>query len=138
MKYNIKKFIISLTFIFGLLLLTSSNLSIANAISPTPQVNKEVKLYKDVTLTLVTPVVQKAINEFYGKINNENPVVDPYHMDIVRTTRPSGENTYGFLIEIKATPYVGAHNIVGLDNITLQVAPYEVIVKDFKHIESYR
>jgi hypothetical protein len=26
---------------------------------------------------MVTPVVQKAINNFMGKINNENPVVDP-------------------------------------------------------------
>ncbi len=135
--------IITLIFALGLLVLFLDQHIIKeantdNRISQSQLVeNSKEELYQDIFITLLLPYIQKSATEFYGKIDNEYPVIDPYHVEVISAIRPNGYRTFGFLLKLKATPYIGAHNLVGLDHITMQVEINRVRVEKFEHIESY-
>lgn len=102
----------------------------------TDEKSKE-ELYQDVFITLLTPYIQEAVNEYYGMVKGENPGVDPYFVKVLNVVRPDGYRTYNFIIKFKVTPYIGAHNMVGLDHVTVEIELGKVKVIKFEHIEGY-
>ncbi len=103
-----------------------------------PEENTKEVLYQDIFVTLLMPEINKAISDFYGKYLKELPGEDTRSVKVLGIERPNGYRTTLFIIKLQVLPYLGPHNSVGRDNITIRVAYGEKpqIVK-FEHLESY-
>lgn len=126
--------------IFVIILITSTFIgtTVNGQIADNGTLIQENKLTKDVILTLLQPDIVKAITDYYGEYLTYIPAVDPSNTKILNITRIPGYN-YTFSITIQVMPYLGAHNIIGIDNITFYVEFGEnVKVDNFKHIKSYQ
>jgi len=100
-----------------------------------PQLSEE--LFKQMTITLLMPSVNAAIENYYKEYLNYAPTDDPWFIKISKTEKVK-DNTYEFLVKVELTPYIGPHNSVGLDHITFRIMPWgEVILEKYEHIESY-
>ncbi len=135
----VKKIVITVLLTGGFLLGTSTFTS-AETISMvrtnpnnnyiSPEGSKE-ELYQDIFMAMLNPYIQKAVNDYYGNYF----VVDPF-AKILSIERPNGYRTSYFIIKLQVMPYQGAHNTVGIDNITLSVSTSGAKVEKFEHIES--
>lgn len=96
------------------------------------QEDTKEELYKDIFITMLHPCIEQAINDYYGKPYN----YAPYDITILNVERQNGYRTFTFLIKLQVMPYVGAHNTVGVDNLTIEVSyERECKVVKFEHIE---
>lgn len=105
-------------------------------ISKLPENSKEA-IYRDVSISLLIPHIQKEINNYYKDYLTELPIVFPYSVDIVSAKRKNGS---GYLIELEviAHPFVGAINTVGDDRMIIETGAFgSVEIKKFEHIKSY-
>ncbi|WP_353844206.1 DUF3888 domain-containing protein [Clostridium sp.] len=83
-------------------------------------------------VTLLKPVITNEVITHYGK-----PLLyDLFDIDFLNIER-SSYRSFTFVIRLKIRPFVGAHNTIGIDEITIRVSPGETKVKEFKHIESF-
>lgn len=90
------------------------------------------ELYKDIIVTLLEPVITNEVTIHYGK-----PLLyDLFDIAFLNIERPS-YRSFTFVIRLKIRPFVGAHNTIGIDEITIRVSPGETKVEEFKHIESF-
>lgn len=95
------------------------------------------ELYHDISMSVLQPNIQKAVNDYYKASIGISPSVDPWQTDIQYIERPHGYRTYLFQIKLEVLPYIGPHRTIGADRITLEVSTGEVRVVKFEHIESY-
>lgn len=87
------------------------------------------------TITLLMPSVNKAINNYYKDYLKHTPREDSFSIQILEAERIK-DNAY--LIKFEASPYIGAHNTVGIDHLTFKItASGEVILEKYEHIKSY-
>ncbi|BDR71718.1 Uncharacterised protein [Clostridium tetani] len=98
--------------------------------------HSQEELYQDILYSMLTPYIQKSVDDYYTKFLSIKPIVDPMSIDILSVERPNGYRTFYFVIKMKVMPYVGSHNTVGIDHITITVDGIdELKVNDFEHIE---
>jgi hypothetical protein len=95
------------------------------------------EIYQDVFMTMLSPYIDKAIDDYYEKHTGYTPGVDPWQPQILYIKRPNGYRTFLFEMKLEVAPYLGAHNSIGVDHITLSVSPGEVKVLEFEHIKDY-
>jgi hypothetical protein len=95
------------------------------------------EIYQDVFMTLLLPCINKAVDNYYEENTGYTPIVDPWQPDVLSIERPNGYRTILFIIKLEVMPYLGAHNSIGLDHITIRVSSGEVRVEKFEHIKSY-
>lgn len=96
------------------------------------------ELYQDIFLSLLLPYIQNEVDKYYSKYLTSPPIVDPYMVDILSAQRPNGYRTYFFRLKLQVNSYIGPHNSVGLDYITVTVGGSgDVKVEKFEHIKSY-
>ncbi|MBM7613797.1 DUF3888 domain-containing protein [Alkaliphilus hydrothermalis] len=92
------------------------------------------ELYQHVFLTLLDPLISNAIYGYYGESYSH----DYWDIKIINLERLSYTENGMFKMTLEVSPYVGAHNSVGVDQITLIIeAGGDVEVVDYKHIKSY-
>lgn len=92
------------------------------------------ELYQDIFVTFLSPYIDKAVEDYYGKPYS----VAPYLTEVLSVERPNGYRTFAFRIKLKIRPYIGPHISVGEDNITILVEyDPKVKVEKFEHIKSY-
>lgn len=103
----------------------------------TPSKGSLEELYRDVFMTMLLPYIQEAVNKYYEENTGYSPNVDPWQPDILSIERPNGYRTFVFVIKLEVAPYLGAHNPIGVDRITIRVSSGEVKVEKFEHIISY-
>lgn len=106
-------------------------------ISEPPENSKEA-IYRDVSISLLIPYIQKEINNYYKDYLTELPIVFPYSVDIVSAKR---KYRSGYLIELEviAHPFVGPINTVGDDRMIIETGAFgSVEIKEFEHIKSYQ
>jgi hypothetical protein len=104
-----------------------------------PQDTKEM-MVNDILMLLLGPEIDKAVSDYYSKYFTETPMVYPYEVEIVKVERIGGFRTFHFLITLETTPVFGAHNPVGKDRLTFDIAPTvpgQIKLKNFQHLESY-
>jgi len=133
-----------LVFIVSLILLISGTVFFFNVdgwqlrtqlLQDKPPERSTEELYQDIFVTFLSPYIDKAVEDYYGKPY----CVAPYMTDVLSVERPNGYRTFAFRIKLEVTPYIGPHNSVGKDHITILVeyGP-KVKVEKFEHIESYK
>ena len=102
-----------------------------------PAEESKEQLYENIITTLLEPYIDKEVDKYYLKYLTDSPVVDPYTISIISTERPNGSGTCFFRLKLEVNPYVGAHNTVGTDYITVTIGGMEnVKVEKFEHISS--
>jgi hypothetical protein len=104
-----------------------------------PQDMKEMMI-NDILMLLLGPEIDKAVSDYYSKYFTETRLVYPYQVEIVKVERIGGFRTFHFLITLETTPVFGAHNPVGKDRLTFEIAPTipgQIKFKNFEHLESY-
>ncbi|MEH7332305.1 DUF3888 domain-containing protein [Neobacillus drentensis] len=97
-------------------------------------------LINDILMVLLGSEIEKAVNNYYSAYLTHSPTVYPYEVEIVNIERIGGFRRFHFFITIETTPVVGAHNPVGKDRLTFEIAPPipdQIKLKRFEHIESY-
>lgn len=127
--------------IFALILTLTVIPSSTNALTKTVDTNNSFyastqskeELYQDIYNTLLFPYIQSAIDAYYKK-----PVsFDLFGVKTLQITRPQGYRTFTFIIKLQLLPFIGAHNSIGMDNITLEISPGEVKMIKFEHIKDF-
>lgn len=97
------------------------------------------ELYQDIFNTLLSPYIQKAINNYYEKYLTISPTYSPDYVEILNIERPMGYRTFSFLIKLQIKTYVGPHIDIGVDQLTIRVSEEDgkVTVEKFEHIKDY-
>lgn len=92
------------------------------------------ELYQDIFVSLLSPYIDKAVEDYYGKPYT----IAPYQTEVLSAERPNGYRTFAFRIQLKVLPYTGPHLYVGEDHITILVVyGPKIKVEKFEHIKSY-
>nr|WP_255550402.1 DUF3888 domain-containing protein [Sporosarcina sp. E16_3] len=91
----------------------------------------------DLFFSLLLPDVQKSVSNYYSDYLYTSPMVYPYQIKILKMEMTNGYRGFMFLVTIEVTPVVGPHIPVGRDQLTFTITPSEVILKSFKHMETY-
>lgn len=99
-----------------------------------PPAESKEELYQDIFITLLDPYISKAIENYYGKPY----AYDPWDVVVLNAERPNGYRTINFKIKLQIMSYIGAHNTIGIDNLTISI-PFgeEPKIEKFEHIKSY-
>jgi len=108
--------------------------------STTPPQDTKEMMVNDILMLLLGPEIDKAVSNYYSDYLTYSPSVYPYQVEIVNVKRIGGFRTFHFLITLETTPVVGAHNPVGKDRLTFEIAPTipdQIKLKTFQHLESY-
>lgn len=65
-------------------------------------------------------------------------MVAPYTVYVLNAERPNGYRTFSFRLKLQVDSYIGPHNSVGLDYITVTIEGLgDVKIDKFEHIKSY-
>lgn len=98
--------------------------------------SKEV-IYRDMTLSLLMPYIQKEINKYYSDYLTEEPLVLPYSVDVINVVRPVDVG-YLMRMEVIARPFIGPHYTVGDDRIVLETGAFGFIrIVEYQHLKTY-
>jgi hypothetical protein len=95
------------------------------------------EIYQDIFMTMLLPYIHQAVDAYYEKYTGYSPAIDPCQPDILFIERPNGYRTFLIIIKLEVMPYLGAHNSIGVDHITIKVSAGEIKVEKFEHIKSY-
>ncbi|MCI2041300.1 MAG: DUF3888 domain-containing protein [Clostridium luticellarii] len=100
--------------------------------------NSKEKLYQDMLVTLLLPILQNAVDNYYKEYLSVSPVIAPYDISVLSIDRLGGNETFDFCVKLELHPYVGPHLDVGLDHITIKInSTGRVKVEKFEHIRNY-
>lgn len=127
-----KKFIIVPSFIF--LFLMSATITYAESDYYQPAKESKEELVMDLFFSLLLPNIQEAVSNYYSDYLTESPVVYPYQIKILNMERTNG---FIFSVTLEVTPVLGAHNPVGRDQLRFSIAPSEIKLEEFKHMETF-
>lgn len=98
----------------------------------TPKNGSIEELYKDIIVTLIEPYISREIEKNYGQ-----PLqYDLFDIEFLKIERPT-YRSFTFTIKLQVRPFVGPHNTIGIDEITLEVSPQKTVVQKFEHIKSF-
>jgi hypothetical protein len=107
-------------------------------ISYQPPEQSREELYQDIFISLLLPYIQNEVDIYYSKYLIRHPMVAPYTVYILSAERPKGYRTFLFRLKLRVDCYIGPHNSVGLDDITVTVGGSgDVKIEKFEHIKSY-
>jgi hypothetical protein len=98
----------------------------------TPSEGSIEELYKDIIVTLIEPYITKEVEKYYGQLLQ----YDLFDVEFLEIHR-SEYRSFSFVIKLQISPFVGAHNTIGIDNITLKVSSGKTEVYKFQHIKSF-
>ena len=93
--------------------------------------------YQDIVMTMMWPYIQDAVNDYYQRNCGCSPAIALFDIDVLSILRPNGYRAFEFLLELRVNPYLGAHNTIGTDIVTVKVYPGKISVEKFEHIRSY-
>ncbi len=102
-----------------------------------PADNQSDDTYRRLSLTLLSPYVDKAIDDFYDEYLTYLPLEDTWDYRVLSIRAPQpGDYFYTVILEV--LPYVGPHLTVGRDRITLKIDNRgNVVLEKFEHLESH-
>jgi hypothetical protein len=99
----------------------------------TPKEGSVEELYKDIIARLIEPYISEEIEKYYGR----QYLYDLWSMRFLKIDRPLGYRSFAFAITVEVQPFVGAHNTIGIDEMTIRIEGETPIVENFKHIKSF-
>lgn len=98
----------------------------------TPKEGSIEELYKDIIVTSLEPYISNEVEIHYGQLLQ----YDLFDIKFLKIERPS-YRSFEFIIKLQIRPFVGAHNTIGIDDITIRISPGKTQVEEFKHIKTF-
>ncbi len=100
--------------------------------------SKELNLQSELILTVFTPELQKASDDFYSEYLSDNPLVYNYSGKIISLKKSKYGYNYGYYIKFGIEPVIGPHDPVGYDEVEYFVY-YDGTIKllNFTHKKNY-
>lgn len=139
MRKTTRLFVILIMIMFGLTAFASANTLYPPDIPYQPPEQSREELYQDILISLLLPHIQKEVDKYYSKYLTQTPHVAPYSVYILSADRPNGYRTFIFNLKLRVDSYIGPHNSVGLDYLTVTVGGSgDVKIEKFEHIKSYK
>jgi hypothetical protein len=99
----------------------------------TPKEGSIEELYKDIIASLITPYISKSVQGYYG----HQYLFDLSSIKFLRIERPMGYRSFLFIIKVQIMPFIGAHNVIGIDNVTIRIEGQNTKVEKFEHIKNF-
>lgn len=97
-----------------------------------PEEGSIEELYKDMLVTQLQPIISMGIEQYYGAPLMYD-LFDIRFMEIQREAYRS----FNFLVTVRVEPFVGAHNVIGQDELVIRMKPGETKLERFTHLKSY-
>jgi hypothetical protein len=94
----------------------------------------ETETFKNMVITLIKPYVDNAIADYYSEYMVCPPREDPFSYEFLSIVKNSN---YSYTLKLQVQPFVGPHNSVGLDHITLKIDTEGVTIEKYEHLKSY-
>ena len=94
-------------------------------------------VYRELCLKLISPYVDKAVNNYYDEYLTYLPREDTWDYRVLSLETPH-PGYYYYTVKLEVLPYVGPHLTVGRDHITLKIdnrGAVEIVL--FEHLESH-
>ena len=92
--------------------------------------------YDTALINSCLPKVQEAVDGFYADYLTSSPTVTNYVTTVESVTCDDNYNQATVVLEL--TPYVGAHDAVGTDRITLSLSNTgDITMQTFVHLNNY-
>lgn len=98
----------------------------------TPSSGSVEELYKDMIVTQLTPYIDAEIEKQYGQLLQ----YDLFDIKFLNIKRDAYRG-FSFLLNLQVNPFVGAHNTIGIDNLTISITPSGTKVENFQHLKSF-
>ncbi len=96
--------------------------------------SKQLGEQRGLILTLLTPELQKASDDFYSEYLSDSPSVTYYSAKIMTLKKTE----HGYDVKIGVKPYVGPHFPVGYDEVQYFIDNIgNVTLTDFSHKRNY-
>lgn len=123
------------------LILITQPMQCSSKASANVSLDNSVRL-KDMVITLLMPTIQKAVNKFYEPYLTIEPTVVPFNGSEITDIQGGelireGINDSQYTVTVEVLPYIGPHESVGKDRITLKVQFDGITVEKYEHLESY-
>ena len=99
----------------------------------TPPKGSVEETYKDIAMRLLASPISEAIKNYYGQYL----LFDLATAKILDIQRPLGYRSFEFIIKIELKPFIDAHNVVGIDIVTIRIREGIPTVESFEHIKSF-
>lgn len=128
--------------------------------------NSREAIYQDMVISLPVPYMQKEIDNYYDEQNSKEqvtewlvidslfpyikkPIKDYYGGFVpVEVTTPSSkvieanyfpEKAY-FIVKLQVEPYLGAHDPIGIDNLTFKIDQTNgnITLEKYEHVKSFK
>ena len=125
----------SILLVFMALLFASQMLFVNAKAADGPEFDDPVRL-NDMIITLLMPPISEAVSDFYEPYLTGEPTVVPSYGSKIVSIRGGISNSH-YTATVEVFPYVGPHQAVGKDRITLDIQPDGVAVINYEHVESY-
>lgn len=101
-----------------------------------PQRESLQELYKGIIMTMLWQPINTAVKDYYEKNTGYSPNVDSWEPKVLSLEkRPEGYRSYPYVIKLEVQPYLGAHNSIGVDQLTVGITYEEVKVLEYRHIQ---
>lgn len=100
----------------------------------TPKEGSIEELYKDIIASLIFPYIPIEIEKYYG----QQYLYDLWNMKFLQIDRPHGYRSFIFVIKVEIQPFIGAHNTIGIDDITIRIEGGNTTVEKFEHLKSFQ
>lgn len=104
---------------------------------PKPPEESREEIYHDLFITLLSPNIDVAVNEYYSKLLTTNPTVYGYMVDILGAERVYGYRSFRFLVTLEVTPVVGPHISVGKDRLVFDIGAGGTKLIKYEHLETH-
>ena len=128
-----------IVFILLLVLITSSQNTNVSSAKPT-QDSEELRL-QDMLMTMLTPYIEKDLNNFYySKILKDfSPHITPWRIEVIETRRVNGFRGFKLEITFEIEPTDGGKWVpIGKDRMTYEItAGPTVKLINHTHLETY-
>lgn len=99
----------------------------------TPAEGSVEELYKDIIVVLIEPYITEEISKQYGMFL----LYDLSSIEFLEIERLNYYRSFNFIIKLQVKPFLGAHNTVGLDEITIKIGGDNPKIINFEHIKSF-
>lgn len=95
------------------------------------------ELYRYAIMVMLFPYIQKEVDKYYENNTGYSPSVDPWMINLLSIERPYDYCTFAFIMKLEIAPYLGAHNSIGVDHITIGISSDKIEILKYEHIKDY-
>ncbi|NLM45247.1 MAG: DUF3888 domain-containing protein [Firmicutes bacterium] len=105
------------------------------AVQPEPEPLTEIA--NDILLASLEEAARLVLTGYYRDADSRQLALTPADMEIMELKRLGQGRSLNFLVKIKAAPRLGAHNLLGEDQLTFEINHGSIRVTEYEHMKDF-